>query len=197
MFAYVLRAKKNMEEVRAQSAYASRRAFACVRLVAFVSLVLATDAAFAIPFFTSFPVTTVNEDATYRYDIRTADFQRGQRRVTATQLPDWLSLTNVGNNGTGRLSGTPTQAQVGAHAVSLLVTNMRTNATAVQSFTITVANVNDVPVITGQTPNPIPLARNASLTIVLGHLIVADADNAYPTDFSLTVLLGTNYTRCC
>ena len=165
------------------------------RFVALLALMLAAGAAHAVPFFTSTPVTTVNEDAEYRYDIRTADLQSGDRLVTAPCAPAWLSLTNVGNNGTGRLSGTPTQAQVGTHAVSLLVTNTRTNATATQSFTITVANVNDAPVITGQTPNPIPLARNASLTIVFSHLLVTDPDNAYPTGFTLTVLNGTNYTR--
>ena len=111
-------------------------------------------------------------------------------RVSVPVLPAWLSLSNVGNNGTARLSGTPTQAQVGNHAVSLLVTNTRTNTTATQSFTITVINVNDAPVITGQTPNPIPLARNASLTIVFSHLLVTDPDHAYPTGFTLTVLNG-------
>ncbi len=167
----------------------------CARLVALVALVLVADAALAVPFFTSFPVTVANEDAAYRYDIRTADFQSGPRRVTAPQLPAWLSLTNVGNHGTGRLSGTATQAQVGTHAVTLLVTNLRTEATATQSFTITVANVNDAPVIVGQTPNPILLARNASLTIAFGHLLVTDADHTYPTGFSLTVLNGSDYTR--
>ncbi len=167
----------------------------CVRVAALLASLLAANAAFAVPFFTSLPVTAVNEDTAYRYDIRTADFQSGNRRVSATVLPAWLTLADVSNSGTARLAGTPTQAQVGTHAVSLTVTNLSTNATAVQSFAITVAHVNDAPVITGQTPNPIPLARGASLTIVLSHLIVSDPDNTYPTGFTLTVLNGSNYTR--
>jgi hypothetical protein len=167
-----------------------------LRLLALLACVLGADAALAVPRFTSTPVTTANEDASYRYDIRTADSQGGLRRVTAPVLPAWLSLTNVNlSNGSARLSGTPTQAHVGTHAVTLQITSIFTNTTAVQSFSITVVNVNDAPVITGQTPNPVRLASGAALTIELSHLIVTDVDNAYPTGFTLTVQNGTNYTR--
>jgi hypothetical protein len=115
----------------------------------FVMLALLGDAAWAVPVFTTTPVTTANEDAPYTYDVATTDTQAGNRLITATVLPSWLQLTNVNqNNGTARLQGTPTQAQVGAHSVSLLVRNTVTNATATQAFTVTVANVNDAPTFT-------------------------------------------------
>jgi hypothetical protein len=167
-----------------------------VRLLALLAGVLGADAVLAVPRFTSTPVTTANEDANYRYEIRTADPQGGLRRVTAPLLPAWLSLTNERlTNGSARLSGTPTQAHVGTHSITLEVTSLFTNATAVQSFSITVVNTNDAPIITGQVPNPIPLAAGAALTIQLSHLIVTDVDNVYPTGFTLTVQNGSNYTR--
>ena len=52
--------------------------------------------------------------------------------------------------------------------------------------------VNDVPVITGQVILSTPI--NESLEITLADLIVTDADNIYPTEFTLTVLDGTGYT---
>jgi hypothetical protein len=166
------------------------------RVGIFAALLLLAEAAFAVPRFTSAPVTAATEDAAYRYDITTTDSESGQRQVTATALPSWLTLSNVTlTNGRARLSGLPTQAQVGTHSVSLQVRNLRTNSTAAQNFTITVANVNDAPVITGQTPNPIPLERGMPLTITLSNLTVTDPDDVYPRDFTLTVLNGTNYTR--
>ena len=160
-------------------------------------LALATsEPARAVPRFTSTPVTAVNEDASYRYDISTADSQNGQRRVTAVTLPSWLALSNVNTgNGTARITGTPAQAQVGTHAVSLQVQNLSTSSTALQNFSIVVANVNDAPVITGQVPNPIPLQQGAALTITFAHVLVTDVDNTYPNGFTLTVLNGTSYTR--
>lgn len=165
-------------------------------LFTLLGLLSTAESALAVPRFTSTPVTAVNEDASYRYDISTADTQSGHRQVTAPTLPSWLSLTNVNTgNGTARITGTPTQAQVGTHPVSLLVRNLSTNSTATQTFSVVVANVNDAPVITGQSPNPIPLQPGASLTVTFTHLLVTDVDNSYPTGFTLTVLNGTNYNR--
>jgi len=173
----------------------SRRSTAAAFLCALLALAV-TETAFAVPRFTSTPVTAVNEDASYRYDISTADTQNGQRQVTAPTLPSWLSLSNVNQgNGTARITGTPTQAQVGTHSVSLQVRNLSTNSTAVQTFSVVVANVNDAPSITGQTPNPIPLQPGASLTVTFTHVVVTDVDNTYPTGFTLTVLNGSSYNR--
>ncbi len=165
-------------------------------LCVLLALLTTTESAFAVPRFTSTPVTAANEDVAYRYDISTADTQNGQRRVSAVTLPSWLTLSNVNTgNGTARITGTPAQAQVGTHAVSLRVQNLITNSTALQNFSIVVANVNDAPVITGQAPNPIPLPQGTALTIAFTHVLVTDLDNAYPTGFTLTVSNGANYAR--
>jgi len=111
---------------------------------------LCAQAAWAIPTFTTPAVTTATQGAAYQYDIQTSDTQGGDRLITAPVLPTWLTLSNVNQNqGRARISGTPTQAQVGVpQAVTLLVTNTTTLLTATQIFTITVANVNDAPTIT-------------------------------------------------
>ncbi len=53
--------------------------------------------------------------------------------------------------------------------------------------------VNVAPVITAQVV--LSTLEETALTIVFSHLIVTDPDNADPTDFTLTVQNGTNYTR--
>jgi hypothetical protein len=103
------------------------------------------------PTITSTPVTGVTQGTAYTYNITTADPDAGAiRTVSAPTLPAWLSLTNVNPAaGTARLEGTPTQAHIGTHNVTLRVTDNGTPAlSADQTFTITVANTNVAPVIT-------------------------------------------------
>ena len=59
--------------------------------------------------------------------------------------------------------------------------------------TISVAAVNDAPVITGQ--QPLFTDENSPLTILLSKLTVTDPDNSYPEGFTLTVADGLNYTK--
>ena len=58
---------------------------------------------------------------------------------------------------------------------------------------VTVDNVDDAPVITGQ--SAITIDEDATRTIALADLTVTDIDNSYPTGFTLTVADGTNYTH--
>jgi gliding motility-associated-like protein len=51
---------------------------------------------------------------------------------------------------------------------------------------------NIIPVITGQTT--LAIQEEQSLTLALEHFTVEDADNIYPTDFTLSVAEGANYT---
>jgi hypothetical protein len=99
------------------------------------------------PSFTSTPVTTAVQGVLYTYAITTTDpdLPHGDvLTVTAPiTLPAWLTLTDHGN-GTATLSGTPTNPDVGDHTVTLRVSDSG-GLTATQSFTITVANVNDAP----------------------------------------------------
>ncbi|MFT5144584.1 MAG: hypothetical protein ACI84D_003220, partial [Thalassolituus oleivorans] len=98
------------------------------------------------PSFTSTAVTAAAENATYSYSITTTDPDAGDTRAITGTVPSWLTLTDNGN-GTATLAGTPTTAEIGDHAVSLLVTDAA-GANATQSFTVTVANTNDAPSFT-------------------------------------------------
>ncbi|RKZ62004.1 MAG: hypothetical protein DRR08_07160, partial [Candidatus Parabeggiatoa sp. nov. 2] len=98
------------------------------------------------PTFTSTAVTSVNEDALYTYNITTNDIDLGNSLViTAPTKPAWLNLTDNGD-GTGTLSGIPTNSEVGTHNVTLRVNDGTVDV--VQSFTITVNNVTDAPTFT-------------------------------------------------
>jgi hypothetical protein len=99
------------------------------------------------PSFTSVPVTAATEDSPYTYAITTADVDASDTRtLTAPVKPSWLTFTDHGD-GTGTLGGTPANADVGSHAVTLQVADAA-NITATQSFTITVANLNSPPSFT-------------------------------------------------
>ncbi|MDU7808072.1 MAG: Ig-like domain-containing protein, partial [Serratia marcescens] len=71
---------------------------------------------------------------------------------------------------TGVLSGTPTNTNVGSHAVVLRATDVD-GLTAEQSFSIAVANVNDAPVASNQS---VTLDEDSSVMITLAG---EDADN--------------------
>ncbi len=112
--------------------------------------VLTVDNTNDAPEFTSTPVTTATEDVEYTYDITaTDDDPNDDLSIIATTLPLWLTLTDNGD-GTGNITGTPLNENVGDNAVVLEVHDGTT--LDIQSFTIVVANVNDAPVVL----NPIP-----------------------------------------
>jgi len=96
------------------------------------------------PTFTSTAGTSVNEEALYSYSITTNDVDGNSLTITAPTKPAWLNLTDNGD-GTGTLSGTPTNSEVGTHNVTLRVNDGTVDVD--QSFTITVNNVNDAPVL--------------------------------------------------
>ncbi len=113
---------------------------------------VSTDQSFTItvtnvndaPTITSTAVTSVNEDAGYSYTFAASDVDSGDSvTLSAPTKPSWLSF----NAGTGVLSGTPSNSHVGSHSIVLKATDSA-GAVDTQSFTITVNNVNDAPVIT-------------------------------------------------
>jgi hypothetical protein len=99
------------------------------------------------PEFTSTPVTSATEDITYTYAITATDLDAGDAlTITATSLPAWLTLIDHGDR-TASLGGTPTNADVGEHAIALQVQDPA-GATAIQAFTITVVAA---PIVVGKT----------------------------------------------
>ena len=115
------------------------------------------------PVITTSEVTSVNEDASYSYTFAASDVDVGDSvTLSATTIPSWLSF----NAGTGVLSGTPGNSDVGAHSVVLKATDTN-GAVSQQSFTVTVANVNDAPTVSGQLSMDIKVSNNNSGTFLI------------------------------
>ncbi|WP_330131020.1 putative Ig domain-containing protein [Shewanella xiamenensis] len=119
------------------------------------------------PTITSSAQTSATQDAAYSYTLVATDSDVGDSlTLSAVTLPSWLSF----NAATGVLSGTPTNTNVGSHAVVLRATDVD-GLTAEQSFSIAVANVNDAPVASNQS---VTLDEDSSVMITLAG---EDADN--------------------
>lgn len=134
------------------------------------------------PVFTSTPVTNATQDVLYTYGISASDpdlLHGDQLTITAQTMPGWLSLTG-GAGYTTTLTGSPTNADVGDHAITLLVTDSG-GLTGTQSFSITVANVNDAPFFTS-TP-----VTSAHVDSSYNYLIAAtDPDLMYGDEVLIT-----------
>ncbi len=111
------------------------------------------------PVFDTAPVTAVAEDQPYHYKLRASDIDPNtQLTFTATQTPNWLQF----NPASATLSGTPDNAAVGQHPVTLTVSDGEN--TVRQTFSVTVSNVNDAPTIDGQSRNSVNENRHYSFT---------------------------------
>lgn len=116
------------------------------------------------PVFLSDGVEGAQATELYAYEIVTEDPDQGQTlTITAPTLPLWLagSLTDNGD-GTATLSATPGALDVGAHNVSLEVSDG--DLTATQDFTITVsaAGTNSAPSIDSTVSDPDTFAQTGN-----------------------------------
>ncbi|MGI2155630.1 Ig-like domain-containing protein, partial [Shewanella oncorhynchi] len=115
------------------------------------------------PTISSTAVTAATQDAAYSYSLTATDSDTGDSlTLSAVTKPSWLSF----NAATGLLSGTPSNVDVGSHAVILRVTDTD-GLTAEQSFSITVTNVNDAPVISS------PAITTATQDIAYSYTVIA------------------------
>lgn len=86
-----------------------------------------------------------NEDEAYSYEIPEGTFSDEEDdalTITVTGLPDNLSFDAA----TNIISGTPLQTDVGVHTIAVKATDP-SDASATDSFDLTITNVNDAPVI--------------------------------------------------
>ena len=69
------------------------------------------------PTFTSTAVTSATEDSAYSYTVTTNDVDAGDSvTLTGTTIPSWINF----DSGTGKLTGTPSNDNVGSHDVVIL-----------------------------------------------------------------------------
>ena len=99
------------------------------------------------PTIDSSAISTVEEDALYEYQVTASDIDNGDSLTinSSTPLPSWLILSDNGD-GSANLVGTPDNDAVGEYDINLTVTD-GSGASDTQAFTLTVINVNDVPII--------------------------------------------------
>jgi len=96
------------------------------------------------PVFTSTPVTDATENLDYSYTVTTQDDDHGDTvTLSVDSMPTWLSF----DSGAGTLTGTPLHSAVGDHQVTLDASDGTHSVQ--QSYTITVADVNNAPTISG------------------------------------------------
>jgi hypothetical protein len=100
-----------------------------------------------LPVITSTPTTDIDEDVVYTYNFTVEDYDVADLiTLNAPTKPSWLSFNYTMGQKSAVLTGTPTNDNVGDHNVLLTVNDG--HITREQSFTISVANVNDSAVIT-------------------------------------------------
>jgi Putative Ig domain/Fibronectin type III domain len=86
----------------------------------------------------------INED--YTFTAVASDPDNDRLRFTISNRPSWLSF----NSRTGRLSGSPTPANIGKYSNILIAVNDGTTSTALPQFSIEVLDVgNEAPTISG------------------------------------------------
>lgn len=140
------------------------------------------DACNSAPTFTSAAVTAATQDAAYTYAVTTADADGNVLVLTAPVLPAWLVLTDNGD-GTATLAGTPGNADVGVHDVTLRANDGTT--TADQVFQITVADVNEAPVF-GAASYTFDVRELASVGTEVGSVSATDPDAGDTLEFAIT-----------
>jgi hypothetical protein len=118
------------------------------------------------PLITSTPITTAVQDVLYEYHFEARDYLGGLITLSAEIKPDWLNF----DPGSGMLTGTPTNLEVGDHDVKLKATDGTTDV--FQEFTITVQNENDPPEITS-TPSGTSLVQGTAFSYTL---VATDSD---------------------
>ncbi len=133
------------------------------------------------PLIESNAITTATEDAVYSYKIVANDAKENDiTAITAPILPSWLTLSYNAADTFATISGTPTNAAVGANNVTLRVTDG--TLTVDQVFTITVANVNDAPAITST-----PVASTNEDALYSYTIVASDVDAGDVLTYSATV----------
>ncbi|MEC4726955.1 tandem-95 repeat protein [Shewanella sp. D64] len=124
------------------------------------------------------PITSISEDIPFNFAPVVSDIDSTLLSCSISGLPTWASFNTV----TGVLSGTPTNANVGTH--EHIIITVKDNLGAIKSlpsFSITVTNVNDAPVISG---SPASSVDEDSLYSFTPTMLDADSDDTHQFSIS-------------
>ncbi|RXF06972.1 Ig-like domain-containing protein [Pseudoalteromonas sp. PS5] len=109
------------------------------------SIIIVIKAVNDAPTITGTPVTTVAQGAAYSFTPIGQDVDSTQLTYSVKQNPQWLTI----DENTGKLSGTPSNADVGNNEGIVITVSDGELSTNLAAFNLTVTNVNDAPTITG------------------------------------------------
>jgi hypothetical protein len=132
-----------------------------------------------LPLFSSSGSTSIAEDSHYVYSISATDLDDTSLMIVTTMKPSWLTLTDNGN-GSANLTGTPSNADIGNNNITLKVSDDE-GGSSLQSFTISVTNTNDAPIISGVPATEVQEDSAYNFTPT-----VTDVDSGDTLTFSIT-----------
>ncbi len=137
------------------------------------------------PFFTSTPITDVNQDEQYTYQVSALDSNYWNTLTfTVLEKPDWLNFDASSHT----FSGVPTNEDVGVYNVAIKVDDGLKADT--QSFVITVHNVNDAPFVNNTLVDQYIAADSFFVYTYPADLFV-DIDPGDQLSYSATLTDGT------
>jgi VCBS repeat-containing protein len=124
------------------------------------------------------------EDSAFTYTVPTntfagVDINDSTLTITATGLPDGLTFVN------GVISGTPTNAAVGDHIMSIIATDSE-NVGVTDQITITVTNTNDAPTVLSAIANQ-TIAEDAALSFTIPSGTFTDVDTGDTSTLTATL----------
>lgn len=120
------------------------------------------------PTITSAPPTTVLEGQPYQYQMIATDADGGPLTFALGTAPAGMAIDPAG----GLVTWSPTHAQVGANAVVLVVTDP-TRLSASQSFSVSVARINNPPVAANDSYS---VAAGGTLSVASPGVLANDTD---------------------
>ncbi len=123
---------------------------------------------------------SVNEDSAIAIDVSNvfADIDLGDSLSVSVSAPSWLTYSN------GVLSGTPGNAEVGTHVVTLTATDVAGESVQ-EAFSITVLNVNDAPTVQNEIGNWV-IDEDSAFSMTIPADVFADVDAGDSLTVSLT-----------
>lgn len=146
------------------------------------------------PTIDSTAATTIDEDEQYSYTVISSDIDSRDSLTYSSDsiIPSWLTLSDLGN-GSAALTGTPSNDNVGANEVTIIVVD-NDNVQAEQHFTISVANINDDPVITLE--NSLTVGEDGTQTLAFSYTDI-DSESVTavlktPAEHGLVSVIGTD-----
>ncbi|HXV07901.1 MAG TPA: putative Ig domain-containing protein [Burkholderiales bacterium] len=123
---------------------------------------------------------SVNEDSAIAVDVGNVfgDIDLGDSLSVSVSAPSWLTYSN------GVLSGTPGNAEVGTHVVTLTATDVAGESVQ-EAFSITVLNLNDAPTVQNEIGNWV-IDEDSAFSMTIPADVFADVDAGDSLTVSLT-----------